>query len=89
MAKKDADLRNVIAADKSRGRPHPGQPLSRREREFMERKLLVLIERGVDEREFSAALREFGWSDESPKFQNALRLYRAWRQSGQLPPQKP
>jgi hypothetical protein len=72
-AEKDDEIRDVMAEEKSRGR-RPIDIAARREREELMKILRELIREG-DKEGFLQAMRAYGWSDETPEFQRALRLW--------------
>jgi hypothetical protein len=78
MTMKEDEIREVMAAEKSRGARRPKDPeIRRQERELLEkfRKALDL----EDERDFVQAIRELGLADDPQKVTNALKVWRAWR----------
>ncbi|HEV8384618.1 MAG TPA: hypothetical protein VGQ11_07080 [Candidatus Acidoferrales bacterium] len=71
----DDDIREVMKAEQSRGR-RPIDIDARRERDELRKILRELLKAG-DEQGFMQAMRAYGWSDDSPEFQRALKIWRA------------
>jgi hypothetical protein len=67
----DKEIRNAIEREK-----HPERQRTKAELRALENELRRIREFG-DEREFMQFLRGIGLSDESPRFVEALRLYRS------------
>jgi hypothetical protein len=71
----DDDIRDVMKAELSRGR-RPIDIEARRERDELLKVLRELLKEG-DEQGFMQAMRAYGWSDDSPEFRRALKIWRA------------
>ena len=76
MKKRDADMKQLMAEESSRGRRHPVRATDLEiKRQFLIVKRL-LADRNCDRRKFMAVLREeFGHQDGSPMF---LKYLKAW-----------
>lgn len=73
----DEGIRKLIEQEMRRGsrrRPIDAEELQRKRK--LRHDLLIAFQLG-DERAFLRVLREFGWKDESPEFQNAWKVFRA------------
>jgi hypothetical protein len=70
---KENDIRDVMKEERSRGR-RPIDIEARREREELLRILRELL-RERDREGFLQAMRAYGWSDDSPEFQRALKIW--------------
>ncbi len=76
----DEDLREVMDEEKSRGRRRPADPEARKRRKALLRDLRRLLKYG-DEKDFVEAIRALGLKEGSPEFQNALAVWREYRES--------
>ena len=71
------DLEDVMREEKSRGR-RPIDTAARRERAALRRSFHELLEVG-DERDFIKAIKALGLREGSPRFLDALRVWREYR----------
>ncbi len=74
----DSDLKDVIAAETSRGRRHPIDPEARRQHRELLKGFRKRLEEG-SEADFLKAIRALGLKDGSPEFENALAVWRELR----------
>jgi hypothetical protein len=75
----DDDLKDVIAAETSRGRSQPKQVMSLERKRKLQRAAARLADSNCTEREFLEAIRALGYEEGSPEFEQSVRLWREFR----------
>jgi RNase P protein component len=80
MKRRDADLKNVMAEESSRGRRRPVRAVDLEVRRQLRRVMQLLADRNCDKRTFMAVVREeFGHQDGSPMFSKFVQAWDDYR----------
>jgi hypothetical protein len=78
--KKDADLKQVMAEERSRGRRHPVRAVTLETGRRISRAAAIIANQEFEKRDYLRLLREdFGLQDESPEFQEYEKLWNDYR----------
>ncbi len=75
----DDDLKDVIAAETSRGRSQPKRVISIERKRKLQRAAARLVDSNCTERQFLEAIRALGYEEGSPEFERCVRLWREFR----------
>ena len=76
LKKKDTDLQQVMAEERSRGTRHPLKALNLEKKRRVQKIVRMLSDKNFLERDYFSVLRdEFGLKDESKEFQELARLW--------------
>lgn len=74
-----ADLRDIMAEERSRGRRQPKKSISLRERRKLRRLFDLITDSDCDEREYLAAIRDLGPQEGTAEFLYFVQLWRDYR----------
>ncbi len=72
----DDDLKDVIAAETSRGRSQPKRVMTLERKRAIQRAAARLADSNCTEREFLEAIRALGYEEGSPEFEQCVKLWR-------------
>jgi len=76
MKKRDADVKQLMAEETSRGRRRPVRAVDLDRRRLVRKMAELLADKNCDKRFLQTVLREdFGLKDESPTFQMCVKLW--------------
>ncbi len=75
----DDDIKDVIAAETSRGRSQPKRVMTLERRRAIQRAAARLADSNCTEREFLEAIRALGYEEGSPEFERCVKLWREFR----------
>ncbi len=75
----DDDVKDVIAAETSRGRARPKRLITIERKRRIQQAAARLADSDCTEREFLEAIRAFGYEEGSPEFEASVKLWRDFR----------
>jgi len=79
MKRRDKEISDVYAAEKSRGRKHRDQPETVAEKRLQREIVRMILNPGIDLRGYQAILREYGLQEGSPEFDRFVKIWMEYR----------